>query len=142
MPMPKRTTFQLIYSMIEDFEDELDSNAGDNDLFDCEYSSVDALINEVIVFTGVKSDVQTENGTRTLVAFGEGAGRSAFFTDSKRLKDVVCNPNRTFPFRAIIKVVRFGNNTGFKFFSPKSKITQEDKDNFEYYKRNKYRRKR
>lgn len=51
-------------------------------------------------------------------------------------------PNRTFPFRAIIKVVRFGNNTGFKFFSPKSKITQEDKDNFEYYKRNKYRRKR
>lgn len=69
-------------------------------------------------------------------------GRSAFFTDSKRLKDVVCNPNRTFPFRAIIKVVRFGNNTGFKFFSPKSKITQEDKDNFEYYKRNKYRRKR
>lgn len=128
--------------MIEDFEEELDSNAGDSDLFDCEYSSVDALINEVIVFTGVKSDVQTENGTRTLVAFGEGAGRSDFFTDSKRLKDVVCNPNRTFPFRAIIKVVRFGNNTGFKFFSPKSKITQEDKDNFEYYKRNKYRRKR
>ena len=86
MPMPKRTTFQLIYSMIEDFEEELDSNAGDSDLFDCEYSSVDALINEVIVFTGVKSDVQTENGTRTLVAFGEGAGRSAFFTDSKRLR--------------------------------------------------------
>ena len=47
--------------MIEDFDDELDSNAGDSDLFDCEYSSVDALINEVIVFTGVKSDVQTEN---------------------------------------------------------------------------------
>lgn len=40
--------------MIEDFEEELDSNAGDSDLFDCEYSSVDALINEVIVFTGVK----------------------------------------------------------------------------------------
>lgn len=64
MPMPKRTTFQLIYSMIEDFEEELDSNAGDSDLFDCEYSSVDALINEVIVFTGVKSDVQTENAER------------------------------------------------------------------------------
>ena len=67
MPMLKHTTFQPTCNMIEDFEDELDSNAGDSDLFDCEYSSVDALINEVIVFTGVKSDVQTENGTRTLL---------------------------------------------------------------------------
>lgn len=55
--------------MIEDFEDELDSNAGDSDLFDCEYSSVDALINEVIVFTGVKSDVQTENGSENACCF-------------------------------------------------------------------------
>src|SRR5699024_8784690 len=107
-----------------------------------EYSSVDCLINEVIVFTGVKSDVQTENGTRTLVAFGEGAARSAFFTESKRLKDVVSNPERSFPFRAIIKVVRFGNNTGFKFFSPNSPISQVDRDNFDFYKRNKYRRNR
>ena len=60
----------------------------------------------------------------------------------KKLKDTVMDPNRKFPFRAIIKVVRYGNMYGFKFFSPKSKITQEDKDNFEYYKRNKYRRKR
>lgn len=110
--------------------------------FDCEYSSVDALINEVIVYTGVRPEVQTENGVRTLIAFGEGAGKSAFFTDSKRLKDVVCNPERKFPFRAVIKVVRFGSNTGFKFFSPNSPITQEDKDNFDFYKRNKYRRKR
>lgn len=129
-------------NQIEDFEDDFNSTAGDSDLFDCEYSSVDALINEVIVFTGVKPEMQTENGTRTLIAFGEGAGKSAFFTDSKRLKDVVCNPDRKFPFRAIIKVVRFCSNTGFKFFSPNAGITQEDKDNFEYYKRNKYRRKR
>ena len=53
MPMLKHTTFQPTCNMIEDFEDELDPNAGDSDLFDCEYSSVDALINEVIVFTGV-----------------------------------------------------------------------------------------
>lgn len=126
---------------IVDFEDDpMAVAAGGEELFDCEYSSVDALINEVIVFTGVKTDVQTENGSRTLVAFGEGAARSAFFTESKRLKDVVCNPDRTFPFRATIKVVRFGNNTGFKFFSPNSPVTQQDRDNFEYYKRNKYRR--
>lgn len=129
-------------TQVADFEEELGTNNSEYDLFDCEYSSVDALINEVIVFTGVKPEMQTENGTRTLIAFGEGVGKSAFFTDSKRLKDVVCNPNRKFPFRAIIKVVRFGNNTGFKFFPPKAGVTQEDKDNFEYYKRNKYRRKR
>jgi len=127
---------------IVDFEDGVEVRTGGDELFDCEYSSVDCLINEVIVFTGVKSDVQTENGTRTLVAFGEGAARSAFFTESKRLKDVVSNPERSFPFRAIIKVVRFGNNTGFKFFSPNSPISQVDRDNFEFYKRNKYRRNR
>lgn len=127
---------------IVDFEDGVEVSTGGDELFDCEYSSVDCLINEIIVFTGVKSDVQTENGTRTLVAFGEGAARSAFFTESKRLKDVVSNPERSFPFRAIIKVVRFGNNTGFKFFSPNSPISQVDRDNFEFYKRNKYRRNR
>jgi hypothetical protein len=129
-------------SNIVDFEDEIEVISDGDGLFDCEYSSVDCLINEVIVFTGVKPEVQTENGIRTLVAFGEGSSRSAFFTESKRLKDIVCNPQRTFPFRAIIKVVRFGNNSGFKFFSPNSPITQTDKDNFEYYKRNKYRRNR
>lgn len=128
---------------VVDFEDDsVVVSAGSNDLFDCEYSSVDALINEPIVFTGVKTDVQTENGMRTLIAFGEGVSRSAFFTESKRLKDVVCNPERMFPFRAIIKVVRFGNNTGFKFFSPNSQVTQQDRDNFDYYKRNKYKRNR
>ncbi len=127
---------------IVDFNDEVGVASGVDELFDCEYSSVDCLINEVIIFTGVKSDVQTENGMRTLIAFGEGSSRSAFFTESKRLKDVVCSPDRVFPFRAIIKVIRFGNNTGFKFFSPNSTITQEDKDNFEYYKKNKYKRNR
>jgi hypothetical protein len=129
-------------SDIVDFEDEIEAVTDGDSLFECEYSSVDCLINEVIIFTGVRSDVQTENGIRTLIAFGEGASRSAFFTESKRLKDVVCTPGRKFPFRAIVKVVRFGNNSGFKFFSPNSPITQTDKDNFEYYKRNKYRRNR
>ncbi len=122
---------------VVDFEDDDIEN---NDLFDCEYSSIDSLINEVAVFTGVKEDVQTENGLRTLIAFGEGANRSAFFTESKRLKDVVCDKNRQFPFRAVIKVVRYGNNTGFKFFSPKTTITQEDASNLEYYQKNKYKR--
>lgn len=125
-------------SEVVDFEET--DQAGNDDLFDCEYSSVDAVINQPIVFTGVKTDIQTENETRTLIAFGEGSGRSAFFTDSKRLKDVVCDPKRSFPFRAVIKVVRFGANTGFRFYSPNAPITQVDIENYEYYRRNKNRR--
>lgn len=43
--------------MIEviDFEEESSSN---DDLFDCEYTSVDAVINEVTVFTGCKERKQ------------------------------------------------------------------------------------
>ena len=38
------------------------------DIFDCEYTSVDAVINEVTVFTGCK-ERQTENGTRTCLLY-------------------------------------------------------------------------
>lgn len=41
-----------------------------------------------------------------------------------------------------IKVVRYGTMYGFKFFPPNTPITQEDRDNFEYYKRNKYKKNR
>lgn len=125
-------------SQIEDFVD--DSIASD-DLFDCEYTSVDAVINEVTVFTGW-TERQTENGLRTLIAYGEGHNRSAFYTDSKKLKEVVAAPGRNFPFRAVIKVVCYGTMYGFKFFSPSTPITQEDKENFDFYKRSKNRRSR
>jgi len=123
---------------IEDFVEE---NATSDDLFDCEYTSVDAVINEVTVFTGW-TERQTENGLRTLIAYGEGHNRSAFYTDSKKLKEVVAAPGRKFPFRAIIKVVSYGTMHGFKFFSPNSPITKEDKENFDFYKRSKNRRNR
>lgn len=119
-----------------DFEDEIDAS---NDLFDCEFTSVDAVINQVTVFTGYE-ERQTENGPRALIAYGEGYCRSAFFTDSKRLKDVVSAPDRQFPFRAVIKVVNYGNMYGFKFFSPKTEITEDDRKNYEYYKRSRNRR--
>ena len=108
---------------VMDFEETESLN---EDIFDCEYTSVDAVINEVTVFTGCK-ERQTENGTRTLIAYGEGIGASAFYTDSKKLKDVVLDPKRKYPF---------------KFFPPNTPITQEDRDNFEYYKRNKYKKNR
>lgn len=110
---------------VMDFEETESLN---EDIFDCEYTSVDAVINEVTVFTGCK-ERQTENGTRTLIAYGEGIGASAFYTDSKKLKDVVLDPKRKYPFRAVIKVVRYGTMYGFKFFPPNTPITQEDRDN-------------
>nr|DAF67763.1 MAG TPA: hypothetical protein [Caudoviricetes sp.] len=124
---------------IEDFvEDDVPTN---DDLFDCEYTSIDAVINQVTVFTGAK-ERQTENGTRLLVAYGEGINRSAFYTDSKRLKDTFLAPNRKYPMRAVIKVVCYGNMFGFRLFSPQSQITKEDNDNFAMYKRSKNRRSR
>lgn len=57
-------------------------------------------------------------------------------------RDVVLDPKRKYPFRAVIKVVRYGTMYGFKFFPPNTPITQEDRDNFEYYKRNKYKKNR
>ena len=124
---------------IEDFvEEECTSSS---DLFDCEYTSIDAVINLVTVFTGC-IERQTGNGTRLLVAYGEGINRSAFYTDSKKLRDVFLAPNRKYPFRAVIKVVSYGNMYGFRLFSPKTEITEADEANFGFYKRTKNRKSR
>lgn len=125
---------------VEDFVEDAASQGG-SDLFDCEFTSIDAVINQVTVFTGCE-ERQTENGTRTLVAYGEGYSKSAFFTDSKKLKDVFANPNRRYPFRAIVKVVKYGTMYGFRVFPPSAEATQEDRENFEQYKRNKWRNRR
>ena len=69
---------------IEDFVEE--DSPSSSDLFDCEYTSIDAVINQIVMFTGC-IERQTENGTRLLVAYGEGINRSAFYTDSKKLRD-------------------------------------------------------
>ncbi len=123
--------------MVEDFVEE--TGYADEELFDCDYSSVDDVINQVLVFTGA-TERETENGKRTLIAYQRDDGsRSAFWTDSRKLKDVVHNPQRSYPFRAIIKVVKLGEMTGFRFFAPSSVVTQEDRDNFNLYQKSKYR---
>lgn len=121
----------MIDEEIEDFVE--DESVTSSDLFDCDYTPIDAVVNQITVFTGCTTRA-TENGDRLLVAYGEGAAKSAFFTDSKKLRNVFCNPNRKFPFRAVIKVVSYGNMFGFNVFSPKTEITQADKDNFAFYK--------
>lgn len=124
---------------IEDFEE--DDLSTSSDLFDCEYTSIDAVINQVTVFTGC-IERQTENGTRLLVAYGQGINRSAFYTDSKKLRDRFLDPKRKYPFRAVIKVVSYGNMYGFCLFSPKTEITEADEANFGFYKRTKNRKSR
>lgn len=119
----------MIDEEIEDFVE--DESVTSSDLFDCDYTPIDAVVNQITVFTGCTTRA-TENGDRLLVAYGEGAAKSAFFTDSKKLRNVFCNPNRKFPFRAVIKVVSYGNMFGFNVFSPKTEITQADKDNFRF----------
>ncbi len=126
---------------IVDFVDDSVSQ-GKADIFDCEFTSIDAVINQVTVFTGCDPERQTENGSRCLIAYGEGYGKSAFFTDSKKVKDVFANPGRHYPMRAVIKVVKYGTMYGFRVFPPSVEITQEDKENFESYKRNKWKRQR
>lgn len=125
--------------MSDEIVDFVEEEADCGGLFDCEFTSVDAVINQPTVFTGFEVRA-TENGDRTLVAYGEGYNKSAFFTDSKKLKDVFCNPSRRYPFRAMIKVVRYGNMYGFRVFSPNSEVTKEDVENFEFYKRTKTRK--
>lgn len=71
---------------IEDFVE--DESAASSDLFDCDYTPIDAVVNQVTVFTGCTTRT-TENGDRMVVAYGEGAAKSAFFTDSKKLKKCV-----------------------------------------------------
>ena len=127
-------------AMVTDFDDSIYDDG--QDMFDCDYTSIDEIINQIIVFTGV-TERETENGMRTLVAFEKEDGtNSCFWTDSKRLKEVLHHPERIYPFRAIIKVTRWGKYYGFKFVSPKSEITQDDIDNFNFYQRNKYRKRR
>lgn len=121
---------------VEDFVE--DESAAGSDLFDFDYTPIDAVINEVTMFTGCKT-MATENGDRLLIAYGEGAAKSAFFTDSKKLRNVFCNTNRRFPFRAVIKVVSYGNMFGFNVFAPNTEITTADRDNFSFYKRGKKR---
>lgn len=126
---------------VEDFLDDCQGEEA-SDVFNCQFSSIDTIINQVTIFTGCDPERQTENGTRCLIAYGEGSNRSAFFTDSKNLKDVFGKPSRNYPVRALIKVVKYGLMYGFKVFPPSTEVTAEDRENFEAYKRNKWRNRR
>lgn len=48
---------------VMDFEETESLN---EDIFDCEYTSVDAVINEVTVFTGCKTDRERNENTNRL----------------------------------------------------------------------------
>lgn len=58
----------MIDEEIEDFVE--DESVTSSDLFDCDYTPIDAVVNQITVFTGCTTRA-TENGDRLLVAYGE-----------------------------------------------------------------------
>ena len=108
-------------------------------LFDCVHQNIDTVINKVVVYLGARANSPTVNGLKTLIAFELDGKKSAFYTDSKRLRMIATDPNRQYPFRSVIKVVRYGNYyIGIDFFAPTTPITQEDIENFNFYQRTKF----
>lgn len=113
-------------------------------IFDCDWVSVLYCVNKVLVYNqAVKTEL--EGKPKLLVAFTENAEQagekhSAFVTDSKYLRQVLTDEGRIFPFRAVIKVVKLGSVLAFKFFSPKTQITEEDINNLKAFEMSQDRR--
>lgn len=136
----------LIQSQINDIARDFSELGVEQDtnseLFNCDYSSIDDVINKPAIFTAYQTDVATANGTRCLIAYtiteGNSTINSAFFTSSAKLISTITNPKVTLPFRGMIKLVAYGLNYGFKFVSAKEEVTDIDMENFRKYKRNKF----
>ena len=121
---------------VSDFADMcLQGTPSTSDMLSGEYHSIDDVINKVIIVTGVKADMDTANGSRTLVRFTwrEGEAETAFFTSSKRLCKVLTDPNIQFPFATIIKVVIVRDMASFEFRSAREAVSQEDMQNLCMY---------
>ncbi len=71
---------------IEDFVE--DESAASSDLFDCDYTPIDAVVNQVTVFTGCTTRA-TENGDRMVVAYGEGSCQISIFHRQQEIEKCV-----------------------------------------------------
>lgn len=92
-----------------------------------DYPSIDEVINKPIWVTG---------DGRGLIKFRweRNSAETAFFTSSKKLMRVVTNAWARFPFHTIIKVTITRDMCGFEFRSAKETVTDEDRQNLEYYR--------
>lgn len=95
-----------------------------------DYPSIDVVINKPIWCTGFCSDVDTDNGKRTVVKYKWelNEAETAFWTSSKKLLRTLQDPKLRFPFHTIIKVVFIRDMAGFEFRSAKEEVSQEDVD--------------
>lgn len=120
--------------MIYNFKEEDNAPRSEyEDLFHERYSEAEDYVNKHLVIYEHRV-IMTGNGLRVAVAYKneddcmhEGG---VFVTGSKHLKEALERCAGKFPFRAIIKPIRYGRMIGFKFFSSQSEITKEDKDLF------------
>lgn len=114
----------------------------DSDLFAGEHKSVLFAINQVIIIHAVreaefKKQKEDDNETpKAEVAFSIEGEQDimVFFTGSEWLRKVLFNEKTTFPFRAIIKVVKKGNFFSFEFTSPSSEVTEKDEENLKLFR--------
>ncbi len=120
-----------------DFEDS-DTQGS---MFDVEFCSIDDVVNCVAVYKGMKEH-PTSNGPRKLIAVTMPDGtNTAFLTSSKKIIEQVESVKDRFPFRAMMKCVAYGGAfIGFRLFSPKNEVTDEDRRLFQQYKKTKFKR--
>lgn len=120
-----------------DFEDS-DTQGS---MFDVEFCSIDDVVNCVAVYKGMKEH-PTSNGPRKLIAVTMPDGtNTAFLTSSKKIIEQVEGVKDRFPFRAMMKCVAYGGAfIGFRLFSPKNEVTDDDRRLFQQYKKTKFKR--
>lgn len=101
-----------------------------------DYPSIDEVINKPIWVTGFSQLDTVAGDGRGLIKFRweRNSAETAFFTSSKKLMRVVTNAGARFPFYTIIKVTITRDMCGFEFRSAKETVTDEDRQNLEYYR--------
>lgn len=101
-----------------------------------DYPSIDEVINKPIWVTGFSQLDTVAGDGRGLIKFRweRNSAETAFFTSSKKLMRVVTNAGARFPFHTIIKVTITRDMCGFEFRSAKETVTDEDRQNLEYYR--------
>lgn len=130
--------------MIYDFSDEIkESQSEYENLFLLRYAEAEDYINKHLIIYEYRP-LKTENGLRVAVAYKNEDDcmhdGGVFVTGSRHLREALERHKGRFPFRAIIKPVRYGLMIGFKFFSPTSEITDEDRTLFREFVKHQNRR--
>lgn len=89
----------------------------DRRVFECQQISITEVVNCEIEVIEHLSDVKTRHGDgRCLVRIKRDGREAKFFTNSKNIKCALeAVPKEAFPFITVIRCVRIGSNSVYKF---------------------------